>query len=280
MSSENQKNAVARPIFTWTRFRVPETEPIFEIDYRYPPSEERQKWADAICPLTEAPGFQRASWARIKETPDTVVLGVDWSSLDELESFKASPSYTRYYVAISTFSEPEEIVMKRSGTSIATMLRNELCLSMVRVHFTHPTNDAHRANVAELSGLRSPLPIMPKCFTHRELPDVACRIVVRPVWALSPTKRMDGLFVDTMLWFHIWASPEREDQFKRETRHHYGEDGIDFLLPEEWLNRKLSSLGALDWSEEHFQPFIRIEKRFNGEPKYGPFRRGEKKICP
>lgn len=89
---ENQRLA-ALFVSTWTEIHVPESESIFEIGAPRPLCESRKKWIDAICPLTEAPGYDRACWARVQERPDIVVICTSrcpshnplWPSSDTLQ---------------------------------------------------------------------------------------------------------------------------------------------------------------------------------------------------
>lgn len=73
MSAETQERVVTGRVITWTQFRVPESEPIFEIRSKCPTA-ARQKWVDTISPLTKAAGFEDACWMRYRDAPETVAL--------------------------------------------------------------------------------------------------------------------------------------------------------------------------------------------------------------
>lgn len=58
-------------ISTWTRFRVPLEENIFDIDDG---SDCGKKWIEIVRPLVKAPGHMESHWGRLVEDPAQVML--------------------------------------------------------------------------------------------------------------------------------------------------------------------------------------------------------------
>lgn len=61
-------------IATWTEFRVPEDENLFDIGQGSTPSKSSTKWINIMRPLVEAAGHEKSQWGRVIERPDTVIL--------------------------------------------------------------------------------------------------------------------------------------------------------------------------------------------------------------
>ncbi|OJD30799.1 antibiotic biosynthesis monooxygenase [Diplodia corticola] len=274
-------------ICTWTEFRVPESEPIFEINNHYAPSEARQKWINVIAPLAEATGFEVACWSRIKERPDTIALCARWASREALQSFRVSPEHAAYMQGISAFGPPLELGFDSMGSSII-YLTNHPWVSLLRIVFPHPLSAERRKKVRMLNGLigsggRGPL-------TQYDLPWFESHIT----WACgdpwTKTERdeeekeangTEGTNETTLFWFHSWRSFDHEDEYKRTyTKRFYREEtGTQQLPPEEWFDKSVRELGAVEWSQEHYFGFKYVPRVFNGEPSCGRFVRNGKIIA-
>lgn len=86
---------------------------------------------------------------------------------------------------------------------------------------------------------------------------------------------------ETLFWFHSWANFEREEDWKRTgPKYFYSEElGKQHLPPEEYFDKSIRRLGAVEWRQEHYFEFKHMPRVFNGEPTIGRFLRNGKVIA-
>lgn len=78
---------------------------------------------------------------------------------------------------------------------------------------------------------------------------------------------------DMLFWFHSWVSSEKEEEYKRTSTRRSFRKSTDeeWLSLEEWFDRSLKDLGAVEWGQEHWDRFKMVPRVFVGEPTIGRF---------
>ncbi|KAF9630283.1 Antibiotic biosynthesis monooxygenase [Lasiodiplodia theobromae] len=267
---ENQRLATLY-VSTWTEIHVPKSESILEIGAPRPLCESRKKWIDAICPLTEAPGYDRACWARVQERPDIVVICTTWENRESLEAFRKSPEYAKYWGGLSTFGEPKETEIECTNGFLSALDRKKF-VATVQVLFPYPMSAERREQVRQINGLvpRWGDQVRPRGIPGTRLPSA------RPisVWAAGAQAGY-GEPVEKLLWFHFWNGDEAEKKWKESGMRNPIVQGIMYppIPAEQWFDEQIKALGALEWTEEHYGEFFGVPNRFNGEPSLGRFLR-------
>ncbi|EKG13602.1 Antibiotic biosynthesis monooxygenase [Macrophomina phaseolina MS6] len=270
---ENQRLA-ALSVSTWTEIHAPESESIFEIGSHLPPCGSRKKWIDAICPLTEAPGYEEARWARVQERPDIVVICTTWKNREALETFRKSPEYAKYWSGLSTFGEPKETVIECTNGFLSALHQRKF-VATVQVLFPYPMSAERREQVRQINGL---VPQWADRVRPRGIPSMGPPSAPPiSVWAAGAQAR-DGEPVEKLLWFHFWNGAEAEKKWKESGMRNPIVQGIMYppIPAEQWFDEQVKALGALEWTEEHYGEFCGVPKRFNGEPTFGRFLRNGK----